>query len=95
MEKVKLHGAVLPDGWSVEIWARPEEHIATIKRSVPGAKFGDGFTTIDFNKRIFGPGYCGPWFALYGEKKPHEYTGRGWKKQIVEDACNWLERGMS
>ena len=91
----KLHGATLPDGWSVEIWAHPEEHIATIKRSVPKAKFLGGRATINFDRRVFGPGYCDPWFAQDGEKKPHEYAGRGWKKQLIEDACNWLERGMS
>ncbi len=83
-----LRGATLPPGWKAEAFgAHP--HLLEIKRARDVDGFY-GYVAIDFTRRIFSGGS--------GQPRKHAgtstYAGRGWKKQIIEDACAWLEKEM-
>lgn len=84
-----LHGATLPPDWKAEDYgARP--HLLEIKRVAPGSKWPGGYVTVNMRSRIFAGGVCIP----LRHAGTSTYAGRGWKKKIIEDACEWLEREM-
>jgi len=86
-----LHGATLPANWRAEQYGRTGNDEVTIERVDPSAKFSGGSVTINFKRRIFSGGSSSPYF----HKGTSTYAGRNWKKQIIEDACEWLEKEMT
>ena len=92
MEKIELHGATLPDGWTA-IRPRGFGDLLLIERITPGSKQSGGATTIDLQRRVFGAGECFP--SRNPINNPDFYTGRGWKKRLIQDACAWLEKTMN
>ena len=86
-----LHGATLPTGWTCEIYGRPDDDCVSIVRNELGEKHQGGIVTIDLKRRIF----CGGLGFPHKHAGKDGYTGRGWKKKIIEDACAWLERAMT
>lgn len=92
MVENKIHGATLPKGWTAE--ASKDGRLLEIHRVSEFARFPGGYVTIDMTTKIFGGGMGQPHgHAMTAQKK--DYTGRGWKKQIVQDACKWLENEMT
>ena len=85
-----LHGAKLPMGWKSIVYDK-RPNLLEIGRVEPGAKWTGGYVTIDFSLRIFNSGAGQPYKHAGGG----EYAGRNWKKQIIEDACEWLEKSMT
>lgn len=85
--KTKIYGAELPDKWvSYEYSLRPLFEISRHK---------GGYVTIDLSLRIFNGGIGQPYCHAKSASTPEIYTGRGWKKRIIEDACSWLEKEMT
>ena len=101
MTKIELHGATLPDGWTVEGLGKSAvnlellDHIV-ISRNAPDAKFQGGMVTVNMHHRMFGGGHSAPVFhAIPDGGGCSEYQSRGWKKRIIQDACAWLEKTMT
>lgn len=88
MDKIELHGATLPDGWTV---SRHSHHadMLLIERPQDDAGFG-GYTAVDLKNRIFRDGING--LRAGG---PDQYKGRGWVRRLINDACTWLEKTMT
>lgn len=84
--KINLHGAVLPNGWTAED-APGCINVIIITRSEPGAEWEGGNIPVNFNRRIFGSG-------MFLNGGTNCYSGRGWKKRLIEDACAWLKQTM-
>lgn len=83
--KVDVDKVEVPAGWTAE--EVPNAPQVAIGRP---SELGGGFTTIDFERRVFGPGYGGHPSNRYIDI-PMEYAGRGWKQRIVADAVAWLK----
>ena len=91
-----LHGATLPDGWTVET-SRPHADLLIISRNTPGAKWPGGMVTIDMRRRIFNAGDVIPVRHVMpaSDGGRSEYRGRNWQKRIIQDSCGWLEKTMT
>lgn len=78
MSALELEGVLLPVGWRHET-----SHGATV---IVGPSGG---VTVDFERR----GYALGW-VLVRPETPMLYTGRGWRKRLVQDAVDALNRAM-
>ncbi len=75
------HIAFVPDGWTSEpIRGRRDGDELVVIRSPDGL-----MVTVDFEER----GYRGG-MMTYGKMVKDGYSGRGWRKALVEDAVVWL-----
>ena len=66
----------LPDGWHT--WPTYKDALAIT--------CGEGFVSIDFQKRAFEAGHT----RVFTDRSDI-YTGRGWKQRLVDDAIKHLE----
>lgn len=75
----------VPQGWTAEEVPGSRRQLAIGKPR----EAGGGFVTVDFERRVFGPGYGGFPSSRYIDI-PMNYAGRGWQQRIVDDAVAWL-----
>lgn len=84
--KSEIDPSWLPAGYTVE-------KVPVAKTVVSIHRHGGGFMSIDMRRRFFNPGYGKPIEAFIPDEfKGKTYTGRDWLKNIVTDACSWLEK---
>ena len=86
MLKITPSSLILPEGWIAE---EVGKNVISLRRLSGNSS---GFVTIDFSKRFFAGGYGYP-CELHAKNTRH-YSGRGWQKEIVEDAIKWLDSVM-
>lgn len=72
----EMPGIKLPNGWHV--WPSGKDAFAIT--------CGEGFVSIDFQKRSFELGHT-PVFT----DRSDTYTGRGWKQRLVDDAIKHFD----
>lgn len=83
---MKLHGAELPDGWDYESAATPPGAIWPHDLAIIKSPCG-GCVTVNMIRRVFALGYGLP-------SRPENtvtYSGRNWRRTIIEDACKHLQ----
>jgi hypothetical protein len=83
-----LSGVDLPEGWTLELLPRQPDH-ALLCTPPSGPRY---MATIDFRARGIRTGYSTTGRFLYEEwNKPRKkYGGRGWKRELVDDAVAHL-----
>lgn len=79
----------LPEGWHFEQYPRqPDVFIVERPRAA-----GGGMVSLDFRLRVWNAGHQLP--RSFPDQVKRCYGGRGWKEQMVRQACDWLERAMT
>ena len=80
----------LPDGWTAE---HPKHwpNVVDIERP---REIGGGAVSLDFKLRKWDSGIQMPRKFPSGVEAK-QYGGRNWKRQMVNDACAWLEKAMA
>lgn len=78
----------LPAGWTAEDLSSADE-IVVIER--PRAA-GGGMVSLDFQRRVWDTGHQRPRRFPDGVKR--QYAGRNWRRFMVSEACDWLEKVM-
>lgn len=80
----------LPEGWTSE----EPKHWPDLVYVERPRETGGGAVSLDFKLRVWDSGIqCPRRFPSSVEKK--QYGGRNWKRQMVKDACEWLEMVMT
>lgn len=74
----------VPPGWVARRYCDESEFIVLIHPEQI-----DKVVTIDFCRRMFGPGIGLPSRHV---GSPVSYIGRSWRQSIVDDAVAWLSR---
>ena len=75
-----------PTGWTAELYDSLDDACQHVVLAWPG----NGYVTIDFEKRGYRSGISisGPYTCI-----PGRCTGRGWRGRLVTDAVAWLQAG--
>jgi hypothetical protein len=84
-DEIKFHEQ--QEGWTHDYL--PDGQCVYIQRP---CEIGGGFVTIDFKRRIFATGMGVPRFAAVVNV---EYTGRDWRKRLIDAAVKHLNDVMA
>lgn len=79
----------LPAGWTAEALSIADE-IVVIERP---REAGGGMVSVDFQRRVWDAGHQRP--HRFPDGVTRQYTGWSWKRILVSEACDWLERVMT